>query len=134
MATMAQTVSRSETDLSRQAYQILRFAFTVAPILFGLDKFLNVMTNWERYVAPWIARIVGNAHAFMYAIGAVEIIAGIVVAFKPRWGAYIVALWLLGIIVNLLSYPGFYDIALRDFGLLLGALALGRLSEVYQRA
>ena len=75
-----------------------------------------------------------NTHAFMYAIGAVEIIAGIVVAFKPRWGAYIVALWLLGIIVNLLNYPGFYDIALRDFGLLLGALALGRLSVVYQRA
>ena len=91
------------------------------------------MTNWDRYVAPWIARIVGNAHIFMYAIGAVEIIAGIAVAFKPRWGAYIVALWLLGIIVNLLSYPGFYDVALRDFGLLLGALALGRLSEVYQR-
>jgi len=91
------------------------------------------MTNWDRYVAPWIARIVGNAHTFMYAIGAVEIIAGIVVACKPRWGAYVVALWLLGIIVNLLSYPGFYDTALRDFGLLLGSLALGRLSEVYQR-
>jgi hypothetical protein len=133
MATISQTVSRSETDLARQAYQILHLAFTVAPILFGLDKFLNVMTNWDRYVAPWIAEIVGNAHTFMYAIGAVEIIAGIAVAFKPRWGAYIVALWLLGIIVNLLSYPGFYDVALRDFGLLLGALALGRLSEVYQR-
>ena len=133
MATISQTVSRSETDLSRQAYQILHFAFTVAPILFGLDKFLNVMTNWDRYVAPWMAGVVGNAHTFMYAIGAVEIIAGIVVAFKPRWGAYIVALWLLGIIVYLLSYPGFYGIALRDFGLLLGALALGRLSEVYQR-
>ena len=133
MATMAQTVSRSETDLSRQAHQMLYFAFTVAPILFGLDKFLNLMTNWDRYVAPWIARIVGNAHIFMYAIGTVEIFAGIVVAFKPRLGANIVALWLLGIIVNLLSYPGFYDIALRDFGLLLGALALGRLSEVYQR-
>jgi hypothetical protein len=134
MATISQTVSRSETDLARQAYQILHLAFTVAPILFGLDKFLNVMTNWDRYVAPWIAEIVGNAHTFMYAIGAVEIIAGIAVAFKPRWGAYIVALWLLGIIVNLLSYPGFYDVALRDFGLLLGALALGRLSEVYQRS
>jgi hypothetical protein len=134
MATISQTLSRSETDFSRQAYRILHFAFTVAPILFGLDKFLNVMTNWDRYLAPWTARIVGNADTFMYAIGAVEIIAGIVVAFKPRWGAYIVALWLLGIIVNLLSYPGFYDVALRDFGLLLGALALGRLSEVYQRA
>jgi hypothetical protein len=133
MATISQTVSRSEKDLSRQAYQILQFAFTAAPILFGLDKFLNVMTNWDRYVAPWIAPIVGNAHRFMYAVGAVEIIAGIAVAFKPRWGAYIVALWLLGIIVNLLSYPGFYDVALRDFGLLLGALALGRLSEVYQK-
>ena len=92
------------------------------------------MTNWDRYLAPWIGRFVGNAHTFMYAIGAVEIIAGIVVAFKPRWGAYIAALWLLGIIVNLLCYPGFYDVALRDFGLSLGALALGRLSEVYQTA
>ena len=81
-----------------------------------------------------MARIVGNAHTFMFAVGAVEIIAGIVVAFKPRWGAHIVALWLLGIIANLLSYPSFYDVALRDFGLLLGALALERLSEVYQRA
>ena len=88
MATMAQTVSRSETDLSQQAYQILHFAFTVAPILFTLDKFLNVMTNWDRYVAPWIARIVGNAHTFIYAIGAVEIIAGIVVAHSPIQGSH----------------------------------------------
>jgi len=98
------------------------------------DKFLNVMTNWDNYLAPWIAWIVGNTHTFMLTVGAVEIVAGIVVAFKPRWGAYIVALWLLSIIVNLLSYPGFYDVALHDFGLLLGALALGRRSEVYQKA
>ena len=85
--TISQTLSRSETDVSRQAYQILHFAFTVAPILFGLDKFLNLMTNWDNYLAPWIARIVGNAHTFMLAVGAVEIVAGIVVAFKPRWGS-----------------------------------------------
>jgi len=86
MATISQTLSRLETDLSWQAYQILHLAFTVAPILFGLDKFLNLMTNWESYLAPWMAWIVGNAYTFMLAVGAVEIIAGIVVAFKPRWG------------------------------------------------
>jgi hypothetical protein len=117
-----------------QAYQILRIGFTVAPILFGLDKFLNLMVDWERYLAPWIVRIVGNAHSFMVFVGVVEIIAGLIVALRPRWGSYIVALWLLGIIVNLLTYSGFYDIALRDFGLLLGALALARLSERFARA
>jgi hypothetical protein len=102
-----------------QAYQILRIGFIVAPILFGLDKFFNLMVDWEKYLAPWIVRIVGNAHSFM---------------LRPRWGGYIVALWLLGIIVNLLTYSGFYDIALRDFGLLLGALALARLSERFARS
>jgi hypothetical protein len=117
-----------------QAYQILRIGFTVAPILFGLDKFFNLMVDWEKYLAPWIVRIVGNAHSFMLFVGVVEIIAGLIVALRPRWGGYIVALWLLGIIVNLLTYSGFYDIALRDFGLLLGALALARLSERFARA
>lgn len=132
-STISQAVSRTETDFSRQAYNILHLGFTAAPILFGLDKFLNLMTTWSNYLAPWTVRIVGNAHAFMYAIGVVEIVAGILVWFKPRWGAYVVALWLLGIIFNSLTYSGFYDVALRDFGLLLGALALGRLSEVYQK-
>jgi hypothetical protein len=117
-----------------QAYQILRIGFIVAPILFGLDKFFNLMVDWEKYLAPWIVRIVGNAHSFMLFVGVVEIIAGLIVALRPRWGSYIVALWLLGIIVNLLTYSGFYDIALRDFGLLLGALALARLSERFARA
>jgi len=131
---MSHTVVRPETDLARQAYQILHFGFIVAPLLAGLDKFANLLTNWEQYVAPWVVRIVGNAHAFMYIVGVTEIAAGILVAVRPRWGAYVVALWLLGIIINLLSYPGFFDIALRDFGLLLGAVALGRLSEVYAKA
>jgi hypothetical protein len=128
--------SRSMTDPGYQAYQILHVGFTVAPILFGLDKFLNLMVSWDKYLAPWMVRIVGNAHHFMYVIGVIEIVAGIVVAIRPRWGAYIVALWLLGIILNLLTYPGFYDVALRDFGLLLGALALAlaRLSRIYDRA
>ena len=117
-----------------QAYQILHIGFTVAPILFGLDKFFDVLVNWEKYLAPWGVRIVGNAHSFMVFVGIVEIIAGLIVAVRPRWGGYIVALWLLGIIFNLLTYSGFYDIALRDFGLLLGALALARLSERFARA
>ena len=134
MATISQAIGRTETDYSRQAYQILHLGFSAAPILFGLDKFLNLLTTWDKYLAPWAVRIVGNAHAFMYGIGGVEIVAGILVWFKPRWGAYVVALWILGIIGNLLTYPGFFDVALRDFGLFLGALALGRLSEVYQKA
>lgn len=134
MATMARTESISVADPAHQAYQLLHVAFTLAPILFGLDKFFNFMVDWEKYMAPWAVRIVGNAHTFMLGVGIIEIVAGMVVAFKPRWGAYIVALWLLGIIFNLLTYSGFYDIALRDFGLLLAALALARLSERYGHA
>lgn len=117
-----------------QAYQILHFGFTLAPILFGLDKFFNLLVDWEKYLAPWVVRIVGNAHRFMLFVGVVEVIAGLIVALRPRWGGYIVALWLLGIIINLLTYSGFYDIALRDFGLLLAALALARLSVRFARA
>jgi uncharacterized membrane protein YphA (DoxX/SURF4 family) len=132
------TTPRAETgsfaDPGYQAFQILRLGFTVAPILFGLDKCFNLMVQWDKYLAPWVVRIVGSAHHFMYLVGVIEIVAGIIVAVKPRWGAYIVALWLLGIILNLLTYPGFFDVALRDFGLLLAALSLGRLSEVYEKA
>ena len=115
-----------------QAYQILHIAFVAAPVLAGIDKFLHLLTNWDMYLAPPIARLspIGG-HNLMLAVGVIEIIAGLIVLVKPRIGAYIVALWLLGIIVNLLMVPGFYDIALRDFGLALGALALGRLSSEY---
>jgi hypothetical protein len=99
-----------------------------------LDKFLNLLADWDKYVAPWVVPIVGDAHSFMLVVGGIEILAGLIVAVRPRWGGYIVAAWLLGIIFNLLTYPGFYDIALRDFGLLLGAVALARLSEYYDRA
>lgn len=113
-----------------QAFQLLHIGFTIAPILFGLDKFLHLMVDWTQYLAPVFARIV-PAGPFMLFVGVVEIVAGLLVFFKPRIGAYVVALWLLGIIVNLLLIPGYYDVALRDFGLLLGALALGRLSELF---
>jgi hypothetical protein len=115
-----------------QAYQILHVAFTVAPIIAGLDKFLHVLVNWDQYLAPLAARMVGaHAHGFMLVAGVVEMVAGIGVALKPKVFAYIVAVWLLGIIVNLLMVPGYYDIALRDLGLCLAALALGRLSQQY---
>jgi hypothetical protein len=114
----------------RQAFLILRTAFTVAPILFGLDKFFNLMTNWTAYLAPWVDRLVpGTAQQAMYAVGVVEIAAGILVAVRPRWGALVVSLWLLGIIVNLLTLGKYYDVALRDVGLLAAALALFRLAE-----
>ena len=119
-------------DPRYQAFLLLRLAFTVAPIAFGLDKFFNVLVDWPTYLAPWIDDIApGSAQGFMYFVGAVEILAGIIVALKPRYGAYVVAGWLAGIVLNLLTASGFYDIALRDFGLMLGALTLGRLAAVY---
>src|SRR5215211_4317119 len=120
------------SDAGYQAFALLRIAFTVAPIAFGLDKFFNVMVDWPLYLAPWINDIVpGSGQDFMYLVGVIEIVAGIVVALKPRYGAYVVAAWLGGIVVNLLTYSGYYDIALRDFGLMLGALTLGRLAGRY---
>jgi hypothetical protein len=112
-----------------QAYQILHFAFTVAPILAGLDKFFHLLCNWDQYLAPWIARLspIGG-HNLMLAIGVIEMIAGLLVAVKPKIGAPIVAVWLLGIIVNLLTMGTYFDIALRDLGLSLGAWALWRLA------
>jgi uncharacterized membrane protein YphA (DoxX/SURF4 family) len=119
-------------DPGYQAFLVLRTVFTVAPILFGLDKFANLLTDWPGYLASWIDGIApGSAQQAMYVVGVIEIVAGVVVALIPRIGAWVVAAWLLGIIVNLLTVPGFYDIALRDFGLLVGAVALARLSVRY---
>jgi uncharacterized membrane protein YphA (DoxX/SURF4 family) len=119
-------------DPRYQAFSLLRLAFTVAPIAFGLDKFFNVMVDWPNYLAPWINDIApGTGQEFMYVVGAIEILAGIIVALKPRYGAYVVAGWLAGIVINLLTYSGFYDIALRDFGLMLAALTLARLASIY---
>jgi hypothetical protein len=118
----------------REAFLILRTAFTVAPILFGLDKFFDVMTHWSKYLAPQINDLVpGSAHQAMLIVGVVEIVAGLLVLWRPQIGAYVVALWLAGIIVNLLLLGGYGDVALRDFGLLLAALALARLAPAYSR-
>jgi hypothetical protein len=118
-----------------QAYQILHWGFVAAPLLAGLDKFLSLLTSWEKYLAPPFARLSPiSPHGTMQIVGVVEIAAAIIVALKPRVGAYVVAAWLAAIIVNLLLVGGYYDVALRDFGLCLGALALGRLSETYGRS
>ena len=112
-----------------QAFWLLRIGFTVAPILFGLDKFAHVLVDWDRYFAPWVNDLVpGTAHEAMYVVGVIEIVAGLVVAVHPRFGGYLVAAWLAGIIVNLLILGDFYDVALRDFGLLVAAVALWRLA------
>ena len=122
------------TDPAYQAFTLLRIGFTVAPILFGVDKFANVMVDWSIYLAPWINDILpGSADDAMYVIGVIEIVAGLCVALRPRFGALLVAAWLGGIIFNLLTYSGYYDIALRDFGLMLGALTLWRLATIYDR-
>ena len=119
---------------SRQAFQILRFGFTVAPIIAGLDKFLHLLVNWDQYLPSMVNNLVGgHGHQLMLAVGVIEIVAGIGVALKPRIFAYVVAAWLLLIILNLLAIPGYFDVALRDLGLLLGALALARLSENFSR-
>jgi hypothetical protein len=122
-------------DPSRQAFVLLRTVFTVAPIVFGLDKFANVLVDWPRYLAPVINNIVpGSGQQAMYAVGVVEILAGLVVAIRPRYGALLVTAWLAGIIVNLLLIPGYFDVALRDFGLLVAALALSRLAVVHDES
>ncbi|MFF6779772.1 hypothetical protein [Streptomyces sp. NPDC012510] len=130
--TQSDAPRRALTDPGYQAFVILRTGFTVAPILFGLDKFANLLVDWPTYLAPWINDVVpGSAQAAMYAVGVIEIVAGLVVALAPRFGGWLVAGWLAGIIVNLLTIPDHYDIALRDFGLLLGAVALARLAQRY---
>jgi uncharacterized membrane protein YphA (DoxX/SURF4 family) len=126
------TLERLRSDPAYQGYTLLRVGFAVAPILCGIDKFANVLVDWEQYLAPWINNIVpGDASDAMYAVGVVEILAGVAVALKPRYGAYLVAAWLGGIIVNLLTYSGYYDIAMRDFGLMLAALTLARLAAKF---
>lgn len=117
------------SDPGRQAFLLLRTVFTVAPIVFGLDKFTNVLADWTVYLAPVATAVVPlPAQTIMYIVGVVEIVAGIAVAVRPRFGSLLVAVWLLGIIINLIVLGSFFDIALRDFGLLIGALALNRLS------
>ena len=115
-----------------QAYQILHLGFTVAPIVAGLDKFFNLLVNWEQYLPPFVNNLVGGyGHELMLVVGVIEIIAGVGVFFKPKVFAYVVSAWLLLIIVNLLMIPGYYDVALRDFGLALAAFALARLSAKF---
>ena len=125
--------STLRSDPAAQAFMLLRIAFTVAPILFGLDKFANVLTdNWTKYLSSEFNSLLpGSAAAGMHIVGVVEIIAGLVVAVSPRFGGLLVAAWLGGIIVNLLLVGGYGDIALRDFGLMLSALTLTRLASAY---
>ena len=127
------TAGTLRADPAAQAFLLLRVVFTVAPILFGLDKFAEVLfDNWPAYLAPEFNDIIpGSAQDAMYIVGVVEIIAGLVVAVAPRFGGYLVASWLAGIIVSLLLVGGHGDIALRDFGLLIGAIALARLATAY---
>ena len=115
-----------------QAFLILRAGFTVAPIIAGVDKFLHLLVNWDQYLPPLANNLLGgHGHEFMYAVGVIEIVAGIGIALKPKIFGYVVAAWLVAIIANLLLIPGFFDVALRDLGLALGALALARLAAVY---
>src|SRR5919198_109526 len=133
------SVERADPDWaapSRQAYRILRLGYVVAPTLAGLDKFFDVLTDWDHYLAPPFAQVLGG-HIFMMIVGVVEIIAGLIVAVRPRWGGWLVAAWLAGIIFNLVVLNlsvggGYWDIALRDLGLMLGAVALARLSAVHE--
>ncbi|WP_067432934.1 hypothetical protein [Nocardioides jensenii] len=118
-----------------RAFFLLRTVFTIAPIAFGLDKFAEILTDWEAYLAPWINDIVpGSAHQAMMLVGVIEIVAGLAVALAPRFGALLVATWLAGIIVNLLTMGEYYDVALRDFGLLVAALALALLAQARHQA
>lgn len=120
------------TQPAYQAYVVLHVGFAALPLVAGLDKFFHLLVDWDQYLAPQAVPFLPvTGHTFMLMVGAIEIVAGLLVAFRPRLGGYVVALWLWGIIVNLLMIPGFYDIALRDFGLSIGALALARLSQEF---
>ena len=128
------TESVSTAQPSYQAYQILRTGFTVAPIVAGLDKFFHLLVNWDQYLPSFVNNMTGgHGHELMLAVGVIEIVAGLGVTFKPRIFAYVVSAWLLLIVANLLMIPGFFDVALRDFGLSIGAFALARLSQEYDQ-
>jgi uncharacterized membrane protein YphA (DoxX/SURF4 family) len=125
-------LERAKGDPAYQAFVTLRVGFTVLPIVMGIDKFFNNLVNWEQYLAHWIANISPfTATGTMHVVGVIEIAAGVLVALKPRYFAYLVAAWLGGIILDLLTYSGYYDVALRDFGLLLGAVTLARLAAKF---
>ena len=131
-ATAKTSADKVGSSSSYRAYRILHFGFVVAPILAGLDKFFHLLVNWDQYLPEVVAKISPiPGHMLMLAVGVIEIIAGIGVAIKPRIFAYVVAAWLGVIIINLLLIPGYFDVALRDFGLLLAALALGALSQQF---
>ena len=131
-STWHRLVDRFKSDPGYQAFVLLRIGFTLLPIAMGVDKFFNVFVNWESYLAPWINDLSPlSAMHTMHVVGVIEIVAGLLVALKPRYAAYVVAGWLAGIVVNLLTYSGYYDIALRDFALMLTALTLGRLAWKY---
>jgi uncharacterized membrane protein YphA (DoxX/SURF4 family) len=133
-AVATSSVPLSAARPAYQAYLILRIGFVVLPIVMGVDKFFDFLGNWDMYLAPLVPRLTHlDGHTFMMVVGVIEIVAGLLVAFRPRFGAFVIVFWLCGIIVNLLLIPGFYDIAMRDFGLLLGALALARLSREFGR-
>jgi hypothetical protein len=123
---------RATSSPAYQAYQILHWGFVAAPVLAGLDKFFGLLTDWTKYLWQPLANLVGGAHTFMSIVGVIEIVAGVLVAIKPKIGGYVIAAWLCGIIINLLLVHGYYDIALRDFGLALGALALARLASQFE--
>ena len=124
--------SMSAARPAYQSYLLLHVGYAALPVIAGFDKFFHWLVNWDQYLAPLATQILPvTGHTFMLAVGVIEIAAGLLVAFRPRIGAYVVALWLWGIIITLLLVPGFYDIALRDFGLSLGALALARLSREF---
>jgi hypothetical protein len=129
-----QVVMAEPTDFTYQAYAALFVTFIAVPVVAGVDKFFNLLAEWPQYLAPVFPTWTGvDAAMFMRFVGVIEIGAGLVVAFKPSWGGYLVAAWLWSIIINLLLVPGFFDIALRDFALSLGALALARLSHQFGR-
>jgi len=129
-----QAATAQRSNPSYQAYQILHLGFTAAPILAGIDKFFHLLCNWDQYLSPWVAGLSPvSGHTLMLGGGAVEVAAGVLVAVKPRLGAPVVGAWLCLIIVNLLTMGSYFDVALRDFGLALGAFALWRLADHFAR-
>lgn len=120
-----------ETTIQNAAkvQQLLRYTYGLVPIVAGIDKFTNLLTDWKNYIAPSIGNMLPfSASTFMSIVGVIEIIAGVIVLIRPRVGGFIVMAWLIAIALNLVIGGNYYDVAVRDLVMAIGAFSLARLS------
>jgi uncharacterized membrane protein YphA (DoxX/SURF4 family) len=124
-ATGSTRTTNTSSDRLGTVRNLLKYTYGLVPIVAGLDKFTHLLTDWSKYLAPVVTDILPfSADTFMYLVGVIEVIAGILVLIKPKIGSLVVALWLIGIAINLLLTGQYYDIAVRDVVMAIGAFSL----------